>query len=247
MFLWRRSAKPQTKIFVNTIPKSGSVFIESALCEIAGCKHLVLGTGYFPNDTLLIDVARRFTQGGYSAQQHADCRPNNIAILEKFVSRWVVHFRDPRSVALSWTHHLDESVRRGWSSLLDQAAPIPDKDYLSLDFNGRLDWQITHFLPHVVDWTTAWLAYADKNNESVLVSRFEDMVADQNAFFLRLLDFFEVSPKRMGNVSRFRSAAAHFRTGEVAEWRGVFSEPQKARALAMIPQELRERLAWPVA
>jgi len=247
MSLWRKSARPRTKIFVNTIPKSGSVFIESALCEIAGCKHLTVGTGYFPNDTLLIHVARRFTQGGYSAQQHADCRPNNIAILEKFVSRWVVHFRDPRSVTLSWTHHLDECVRRGWSGLLDQTAPIPDDDYLSLDFSDRLDWQITHFLPQVVEWTTAWLAYADKNTGPVLVSRFEDMVADQEAFFLRLLKFFEVSPKRMGDVSRFRSAAAHFRTGEVAEWRRVFSESQKARALAMIPDELRQRMAWPVA
>jgi hypothetical protein len=246
MDFWKR-ARLRQKMFVNTIPKSGSVFIESALCAIAGCQHLVLGTGYFPNDTLLIDAARKFAQGGYSAQQHADCRPNNIAILEKFVSKWVVHLRNPLSVTLSWTHHLDESVRNGKASLLDQAAPIPDANYLSLDFSSRLDWQITHFLPQVIDWTAAWLAYADKNGECVLVSTFEDMVADQDAFFRRLLNFFEVSPERMGDVSRFRSEAAHFRVGEVEEWRRVFSESQKARALAMIPEELCERLAWPVA
>src|ERR1700693_6003573 len=152
MALWK-SAKALPKIFVNTIPKSGGVFIESALCEIAGCKHLILGTGYFPNDTLLIDAARQFAQGAYSAQQHADCRPNNLAILEKFVSRWVVHFRDPRSVTLSWTCHLDEIVRRGASNLLDHTAPIPDDDYLSLDFSDRLGSQATHFLAQGIEPT----------------------------------------------------------------------------------------------
>ncbi|WP_407174385.1 sulfotransferase domain-containing protein [Bradyrhizobium sp. STM 3562] len=238
--------KNHAKIFVNTIPKSGSVFILTALQELAGCEHLVLGTGYVPNDSLLLDQARKFSQGGFAAQQHADCRPNNLAILEKFVPKWVVHLRDPRSVTLSWTHHLDKFVALNQRGMLDYVAPIPGEDYLALDFSGRLDWQITHFLPHIVHWTASWLEYADRNADRVLVSTYEQMIDDQAAFFRRLLNFFDISNPELGDLSRFRSEAHHFRKGEVAEWRSVFTEEQKARSLAAIPETLRTRMAWPV-
>jgi hypothetical protein len=237
--------RTEARIFVNTIPKSGSVFIQNTLRSITRCEHLILGTGYFPNDTILIDQARRFSEGGFAAQQHADCRPNNLAILERYVPKWVIHLRDPRSVILSWTHHLDKFVALNQKGMLEYVAPIPGDDYLALDFSGRLDWQITHFLPNVIHWTSSWLEYADRNADRILVSTYEEMLVDQPAFFRRLLSFFDIASPELGDLSRFRSEAAHFRKGEIAEWQSVFNEEQKARSLAAIPEGLRNRMAWP--
>jgi Sulfotransferase domain len=239
--------KERPKIFVNTIPKSGSLFIQNVLQVIAGCEPLVLGTGYFPNDSILLDQARKFSEGGFVAQQHADCRPNNLAILEKYVPKWVIHFRDPRSVTLSWTHHLDKLAVGDQKALLDYAAPIPGDDYLSRDFSGRLDWQIANFLPHVVNWSSAWLEYADRNADRVLISTYEQMIDDQPLFFFRLLKFFEVPSTELGDLSRFRSEGNHFRKGETAEWRDVFNEAQKAGSLAVMPEQLRDRMNWSVS
>ena len=238
--------RPKPRIFFNTIPKSGSVFVADALCELSGCQHLILGTGYFPNDTILIEEARKFSKGGFVAQQHADCRPNNIAILERYVEKWVVHFRDPRSVTLSWTHHLDALIKQNALYMLEYAAPFPGEEYLAQDFNDRLSWQIKHFLPEVVAWTSEWLGYCDSNRDRVLTTTYEDMVSDQMAFFERLLRFFEIDGATIGDPTRFRSEAAHFRKGEIAEWRAVFSERQQADALSAIPELLRQRMSWAV-
>jgi len=232
-------------IFVNTVPKSGSVFIETTLRDIFGYEHITLGTGYFPNDTILLEQARKFREGGFSAQQHADCGPNNIALLEKYVVRWVIHLRDPRSVALSWTHHLNKFVQLNQHWMLDYSAPIPDENYLNLSFSEKLDWQIANFLPHVVKWIGSWLNYADRNPDRVLVTTYEEMSADNKKFFQKLLTFFSSATLDIGDVSRFRSEATHFRKGEIDEWRRAFSSEQKARALETIPSTLQKRMNWP--
>ena len=86
----------QKSLLIVTIPKSGGTFLENALRELSGNAHLIVGTGYFPNDTLLVERVRLFASGGFIAQQHSDCSPINISLLERYVGRWVVHIRDPR-------------------------------------------------------------------------------------------------------------------------------------------------------
>jgi hypothetical protein len=129
--------------------------------------------------------------------------------------------------------------------MLDYSAPIPDENYLSMSFSEKLDWQITNFLPHVVKWIGQWLNYADRNPDRVLLTTYEEMSADNKKFFQKLLTFFSSAALDIGDVSRFRSEATHFRKGEVDEWRRAFSSEQRARALETIPSTLQTRMNWP--
>ena len=83
------------------------------------------------------------------------------------------------------------------------------------------------------------------NPDRVLVTTYEEMSADNKKFFEKLLTFFSSAALDIGDVSRFRSEATHFRKGEVDEWRRAFSSEQRARALETIPSTLQTRMNWP--
>jgi len=238
-------ASTAPSIFINTIPKSGSVFLEAVLRSVTGHTHLILGTGTVPNDAILIERAKLFARGGFIAQQHADASPNNLALLEKYVGRWIVHLRDPRSVILSWTHHMDKLAADGHADLFDFSGPIPDETYLARTFSGRLDWQIDNLLPSLVQWSEAWVRYADAKRGQVLLTTFEDMVADEQVFIRRIAAFFKISVPRYLNTFAYKTEAMHYRKGETDEWKRVFTMDQQQRALATIPNELAARMKWP--
>lgn len=232
----RLPISPTRSIFVTTLPKSGSVFIESVLRAISGNAHLILGTGYFPNDTLLADRVRLFAKGGFIAQQHTDASPNNIALLEKHVGRWIIHIRDPRSVVLSWTHHLETLTE----NLVEFAAPIPPPDYTNKPFAERLDWQIENFYPVVVRWIESWLDYANVNPQRVEITSFEAMARDEYAFFSDLLSILNLDGEPQKDLETFKTPENHYRVGRTDEWKDVCTKQQIERM--PVPSHILSRI-----
>jgi hypothetical protein len=93
-------------LLIATIPKSGSVFTAKQLACGLGLETNVLTVGSFPHYCFDISRLARFARGGRISVEHFDASAENLQVLKAFVERLVVHIRDPRSVLLSWVHHL---------------------------------------------------------------------------------------------------------------------------------------------
>ena len=98
---------PLPSILVVTIPKSGTVFTNQMLSRGLSLEPTSVSFGYFPH--YLVDIPKlvSFIEGGQVASAHFDASPVNLQSLTAFVKKWVVHIRDPRSVTLSWVHHMN--------------------------------------------------------------------------------------------------------------------------------------------
>jgi hypothetical protein len=146
----RHELKPG--IFIVTLPKSGSVFIQQAIQRTAGLKPMVPSHGYFPVDMLNVDSVQQFQQGGFVSHSHCDASEFNLRILDFFGIDWVLHLRDPRAALLSWTHHVERPDIRYKPSGHLRSSPAHPDGYFDLSFAAKVDWQIGFWLPGAVKW-----------------------------------------------------------------------------------------------
>ena len=92
-------------ILLNTMPKSGSVYILKSLAKIVDLKTKHCGD---PSNGRLSDKdLTAFSTGGFVVQNHLALSAENLQILEQLKPRMVLHLRDPRQAMLSWLHHVD--------------------------------------------------------------------------------------------------------------------------------------------
>ncbi len=119
-------------IFIITLPKSGSVFVQVAIQQTTGLAPMLPSHGYFPEDMLNVESMIKFTQGGHVAQSHCDPSQLNLRILNFFGIDWVLHLRDPRGALLSWTHHIERpDIRHKPSGHLRITPALPVMEFRS--------------------------------------------------------------------------------------------------------------------
>ena len=150
-------------LFVS-MPKSGTVFTRSMLARgLSLEQELSIGVAYFPHDLVEIPKLMSFCKGGKVATTHFDPSPHNFQLLKPFINRWVLHIRDPRSVVLSWVHHMNRlySERENGEHQALRVYPTPPEAYYHWLFRIQVDWTIENFLPSVVSWLRSWLAIYD--------------------------------------------------------------------------------------
>lgn len=94
-------------ILVNTMPKSGSIFIVRCLSQGLGIAETKIAVSLFPDDLVIRDKLDDLALGNQVAQQHLPARDLNLRFLRNRLNRMIVHVRDPRQATLSWLHHLD--------------------------------------------------------------------------------------------------------------------------------------------
>jgi hypothetical protein len=237
------AAKRQA-ILLNTMPKSGSVYIARSLQKILGLDFMLLGNGHNLIDQIALQAARRFSGGGYVSQNHLAPSAENLQILEHFKLKMVLHLRDPRQALLSWVHHLDRITDgNDESELLLHFTPRTPPGYFRLSLSRKIDWQIENSLPDVVAWTKRWVEVADRGTIPILITQQRDLGTNEKALFDSILDFYQVSRDyALPNVPK--TIEVHFRRADPAEWKQTFSPEQAAAATSKISRDLRTRFGW---
>jgi hypothetical protein len=232
-------------ILLNTMPKSGSVYIAKSLQKILGFGFMHIGNRYALIDQIDVQEARTFAGGGYISQNHLAPSPENLQILRHLNLKMVLHVRDPREAMLSWTHHLDRVSRCcDESDELLYSTPRPPMGYFGLSFSRKLDWQIENYLPNLVSWAQQWIDVADRGAIPILLTQQSELRCNEKGLFEAILAFFQVSIDfDLPNLPRTLEET-HFRRADPTEWRRTLTEEQAARASAAIPDELGRRFGW---
>lgn len=239
-------AQDKRIVFV-TVPKSGTNFLISIFLGGLGGRHLLASPGYFPHDYL--DVWKlRSADGLTMTSTHLAPSRINLKLLRQYAGPFHLHLRDPRSVILSWTHHVRSYAAKGpWERhLVDICWEGPtEEDYLDWDFDRLLDWNLRNFLPVVVTWLEGWLAMADSFHDGeVLVTTYPDLIEDSEKLIVRSAEHYGVDP---APILAFQADYhdPHARTGRVDEWADVFNSEQLDFARRAVPQHLLDKVNKP--
>jgi len=232
-----------------SMPKTGTVFTQQMLARGLGLHTLVLAVGSFPHYSLDLKRLQRFRLGGLISAEHFDASAEKLQFLAAFVDRWVIHIRDPRSVLLSWVHHLNRlyAERQSAPHELLYVCPTPPQEFFGYSFAEQVNWNIEHFLPNVLTWTRTWLETYDARQHNILLTTYADILANEEAFLAKILDFYAIPRDRFQRTSLAQTVrGSHFRVGRADEWRDCFTSHQIARTTDMIGDDLLRRFNWPV-
>jgi hypothetical protein len=239
------SVRNGVPVFLITVPKSGSIFMLENLSRGLDYRQVSVSPGYFPDDLInsgsILEMQGRAT----IAQSHISAHPINIAMVRQFVGRFWLHLRDPRAATLSWVHHVESFADQPY--VWPVFSPALPEGYFGWPVAEKLAWQVNNYLPNVVSWTSAWVAAIDAGVAGPsLITRYEDFSRNEEATLRQALDFFGIPQSAFKGMTVPKSAATHFRAGQVDEWRAAFSEADKRQACRLIPQSLADRFDWPL-
>jgi len=237
-------------ILVVSILKSGTVFTNLMLARGLSLEQMPVSFGYFPHYLIDIPKVVSFIKGGKVARAHFDPSPVNFQSLTPFIRKWVLHIRDPRSVVLSWVHHMNRvySERENGEYQHLFVYPTPPEAYYDWPFHIQVDWNIDNFLPSVVTWTRSWLAVYDSRQYDILLTTYSELCRDECAYIQKITDFYGIPRERFNRPKIEKTIpGSHFRAGLEDEWITEFTSDQILRSTATIGQDLLTRFAWRLA
>ncbi len=219
--------RPLPLIMLNTLPKSGSVFLLESLRRGLGIPAQKISMGYVPMDLADHRKLAEAADGNAVAHAHLDANPTNLRLLKEHTGGVVLHLRDPRQALLSWIHHVKNYANLGQLSWA-MVTPAPTPALLAESLTSVIDWHLVHHFPNLLNWIERWLEHAESGNgPKVMVSDYRDFHADSQESVLRILDFYGIP--RWVYIPREipRDASTHFRSGQLEEWREVFNSAQQ--------------------
>ena len=235
-------------LLFTTMPKSGTYYISKLFGDGLFIGKRIVSHQYFPDDVIRQPELRVLSRGNCISQDHFGASRINLTHIGRHVDRMIVHLRDPRQAMLSYVHYLDdERFRKNeQETRLFIYPPLPE-DFYELEISSRIDWAIESWLPLLVQWVEGWVEAAEKQaRPDIKFTRFEDMVANRDAFVSEVLAYFGIPRERFFEPNIVEDPEIHFRKGETDEWRRVFNAAQSAAASARIPAALASRFGWPM-
>jgi len=219
---------PVPFILLNTLPKSGSIFLTESLRQGLNIAFKQVSLGYFPVDVADYRKLIEASPGQVISQSHLDANPTNLQLLRAYCPRMVLHLRDPRQALLSWVHHVKKYVEQGQ---LTQASvtPIPPTTLLFADnLSAAIDWHIAHHLPNILQWTEQWLLHVEtKESPAVFVTYYHDLRENSQNVIARILDFYGIPAWAYTAKDIPKNEFTHFRKGQLDEWRSAFNPAQQ--------------------
>jgi hypothetical protein len=233
-------------ILLTTMPKSGSVYIMRTLARSIDVEFMTKNAahGFYPTYFLIPKQLDYIGEGNVVRHEHFDASPINISMLLAHEQRLVLNLRDPRQALLSWTHHINRLLAE-WPRTTNYTLNEPPPEYLTWSFQTQLDWQIETHLRSTEQWLRSWINHTGEGSPlRVLITRFEELVADEAAFFARIVEFFGVPPGRFRLRPAQKTIANNFRLGSCDEWRSVFTDAQKARAVEVVGADVLQHFGW---
>ncbi len=233
-------------IVINTLPKSGSVYIahtlgNSLLAHFDGGK---LCSGVFPHYEIEAENCEMLRQKRIVCQEHFSATRQGVDTIAQFVDRIVLHLRDPRQAALSFLHHMNKFQQENPGAT--KTKHVPPDGYMEWSFEKQLDWHIENYLVGTAGWLREWVAELDRLDcpLKIHVTRYEDLLEDHVRFFRDILSFFDIDPAKVPLILPPQTSAMHYRQGTADEWKNVYNPAQKKRAAEILGDDLRQRFGW---
>ena len=183
------------------------------------------------------DLTQAFPGAVFVKTHNAVAYVEGVPLVTPELTAGVIYImRDPRDVAISYSHHLGKGLDETIAFLGDPDAAVGGTD--SKVYEKHSSWS-----NHVVSWTPS-------PDPHLLVLRYEDLLADPIERFGRVVRFLggPPAPERLERAVRFssfdvlsdqerqhgfteRPAAADrfFRTGQAGRWRNILRPDQAAR------------------
>lgn len=244
-------------ILLNTIPKSGSIYIWNAFVEGLGLPRMRISGDWWPGDLVVPNLVRSLARGGVITQEHLPASWRNKVALGQHLDKMVVHVRDPRSSALEWAYHQLTLKAEGHLETLAYCPPryCPD-NYFSLTTTEQIGIMVENYLPDAIEWVEGWVDAAQDASfkTEVLIVQYEKFVEDEMAYYHRILDFHGID-RSFWKYKPFTPQKAddplhegqwHFRNARTDEWRDAYTPEQIEVAAKMMPEALLDRFGWPV-
>lgn len=233
-------------ILINTLPKSGSVFLRRHLGQILQVDGIRIKWGGLTKPTIADPKVETLSKGNLICQEHLPPEEHILASLEEKVPRFVLHVRDPRQALVSWTHHINHihSIGLHVATFQGVEGRLPP-GYFDRTVGEQLAWQVENYLPRSSKWISDWLSIVDKpGGLSILVTTFDELAADGRKILERILDFYRIDydPKWI-KVDPPVPGKKHYRVGG-ADWRSAYTPDLLDRATAMISERERQRFGW---
>jgi hypothetical protein len=239
--------KPRTPgIFMVSLPKSGTVFIQDALCAGLRARPVAFPSGgFFPHVTIPQSAVDRVTQDSRIYVIHAPASPQNRIELNYRIDRLVVHIRDLRQSLLSFAHFIGSVVRHN-DPVQAYHFRVP-LDFCDRPLRERIDILLNGYMQDQVDWVQSWIdAERDESfKPDILFLSQEQLVKDQTGYFDLLLGFHGIDRDQFTYPPLPEAGKKNFRSGRTDEWREAFLPDQLKRATDMIPLQMRQKFGWP--
>lgn len=232
-------AQPLPFLMLNTLPKSGSIFLAQSLHRGLDIPVKRISPGYVPIDLADYQRLAEASAGNAIAQAHLDANPTNLRLLARYSPRIVLHLRDPRQALLSWVHHLQYYASQG--ELLNAlVTPQPPAALFEGNLSAQIDWHLAHHFSNLLAWMENWLAHIETQaSPTVFVTQFQDLRENAHTTILRILDFYDIPHWRYTSPALPRTRDLHFRKGELEEWREAFNPTQQKIAGEMMSNHRR--------
>lgn len=238
-------------IFFVTLPKSGTVYTWSTICNMTDFKmpefHTMEGWELYAtgrdfsctqlyacgdfNTQLLRPSEMHHYMDGYFFGAHMQASYHNMTILEEAgFDRIVVLLRDPRDAFISWVHHLNnlgEKARNYHSKIYH----IP-RDYYHWSLEKQYDFQARSFLPAMINWVEGWLDYyasADRKID-VLFVYYDELKRNPLGYVKKILSFYDIENADYSKIPTIKQGQLHFRKGEHGQWQVELSPENQALA-----------------
>jgi hypothetical protein len=229
-------------IFINAVPKTAGLYIFRTLA--AGLNYTPFETclNIFPGAVLDHRRLGLFMGGNCICHHHLDASDINLWHIARNDVPMIFHTRDLRPVMLSWTHHL--SATGTPAAMGGHALIAPGQEFFDRPLEWQIDWVIETQLPVYVQFMQGWLSAIGDGRVNALLTRYEDFIADRQAFFDKIVKFFRVSHMPFSDTNLAPSRDLNLRSGNPNEWRSAMAPSQVEKINAGIPADWWERFSW---
>lgn len=181
---------------------------------------------------------RDYARGGACYVTHLWAHPQAMRQLKQSgIDKIAVHVRDPRQALVSLMHHVDMYP--------DQLVEIRNGEFIDAPVEQKLRLLMTHYVTSV-EWIAGWVRASKEL--PVHFTTFEDFTRDKQAFIQSYVDWYDVPAAEFSYenaTARHVGTDYHFRKGEVSEWRQVIPEAMQKRLSLILPDDIKEKFAWP--
>ena len=218
-------------IIMFTLMKSGTAFIRKSLCRSL-CRP-VTRVCFDRNERVLVPemMDTAFRLRGIVGDHVPASDVNIVEIKAAFArnglnAKIMVNYRDPRQALLSWTYFTDKAISENKEA--NSLNKLPN-DYEGLDFCAKVDYQIENNLSRYCHWIECWKNKTEQGID-ILFCKQEELAQDQDRFFARILEFFEVPANHFSPPEKPKVGQVHFRSGGTNEWKDEWSGKQQEKS-----------------
>lgn len=226
-----------------TLPRSGSAYIRSVICDRTKLNPLATGTG--PRMGVLVDPAELYKKAVLRpACVHGHYAPTDFNI-ECFhllgIKDIVVHMRDPRDALVSWLHQLERaSVKEDVPTrILHRASKDIPVNYYNLSREEKLDYLIYSLMPRMVSWISGWIKVANGDSRvNIHLTDYNQMISPVS-YFNGIAQFYDLNlvfRKDDFPVLDPRDSRLNFRQGKSGTYRDEMSSKQISMASNMMDE-----------